>query len=127
MQCGCNCCTLQSDCDMLQLSTNPPVIGGMGVLNALCRYAIAGPSVVTRTGVLQDHVVIVCDERIEAIVPSSQLPAEIDVQRMDGAYLVPGFIDLHVHGAAGRSYNEGTEEAITEIGTTILKAGVTKA
>lgn len=99
----------------------------MGVLNALCRYAIAGPSVVTRTGVLQDHVVIVCDERIEAIVPSSQLPAEMDVQRMDGAYLVPGFIDLHVHGAAGRAYNEGTEEAITAIGTTLLQAGVTTA
>jgi N-acetylglucosamine-6-phosphate deacetylase len=46
-----------------------------------------------------------------------------------GGWLSPGFIDLHVHGAVGRDFMEGTVDAFTEIlrhhaggGTTTLAA-----
>ncbi len=34
---------------------------------------------------------------------------------LQGSYLAPGFIDLHVHGAVGRDTMEGTTEAFREI------------
>ncbi len=34
---------------------------------------------------------------------------------LDGNFLAPGFIDLHVHGARGRDTMEGSAEAIAEI------------
>src|ERR1041385_2829180 len=34
---------------------------------------------------------------------------------LDGNYLAPGFIDLHVHGALGRDTMEASEEAVRRI------------
>ena len=36
----------------------------------------------------------------------------------EGQYLSPGFVDMHVHGAAGFDFFDGTEEAIL----TVLRA-----
>ncbi|HEY5035536.1 MAG TPA: amidohydrolase family protein, partial [Chthoniobacterales bacterium] len=38
-----------------------------------------------------------------------------EVVDLDGNFLAPGFIDLHVHGAVGRDTMEGTVEAFREI------------
>src|SRR6266566_4688543 len=38
-----------------------------------------------------------------------------DVVDLDGNYLAPGFIDLHVHGALGRDTMEASEEAFQAI------------
>ncbi len=47
---------------------------------------------------------------------------EIDVH---GAYVVPGFIDVHIHGYDGVDTMEGTTEAIETIAKGIAKNGVT--
>lgn len=44
---------------------------------------------------------------------------------MRGYTLVPGFIDIHVHGGMGRSVMEGTEDALTTVGSHLLSHGVT--
>ncbi|MEY3021679.1 MAG: hypothetical protein RIS86_877, partial [Planctomycetota bacterium] len=48
---------------------------------------------------------------IEALLPERDLPA--DAQRVDvaGAFVAPGLIDVHTHGALGRSYLDGDDEA----------------
>lgn len=43
----------------------------------------------------------------------------------DGYTIVPGFIDIHIHGSVGRDTCEGTKEAITEMGEYLLQNGVT--
>lgn len=48
------------------------------------------------------------DGRIHAIHPRSRT-AHIDAE--DG-YIVPGYIDIHVHGGAGADYMDGTPQAI---------------
>lgn len=40
-------------------------------------------------------------------------------------YVVPGFIDVHIHGAAGFDTMDATEEALTQIAQTLPRYGVT--
>jgi N-acetylglucosamine-6-phosphate deacetylase len=49
--------------------------------------------------------------KIEAVRPAAPVPP--DVRRIDAAGLVavPGFIDLHVHGARGADFMDATEDA----------------
>lgn len=49
---------------------------------------------------------------------------EGDVAAKD-CLLVPGFIDIHVHGGAGYSVMDGTRESIRAIGRHLVKHGVT--
>lgn len=43
----------------------------------------------------------------------------------EGLYLSPGFIDVHIHGAAGRDTMEGTVEAISGMARAMAKHGTT--
>src|SRR5438105_10537043 len=56
----------------------------------------------------------VADGRISEI-RSNLSGRDEDVVRLEGNYLAPGFIDLHVHGAVGHDTMEGTEEAFRAI------------
>ncbi|MGC3955451.1 MAG: amidohydrolase family protein [Propionicimonas sp.] len=91
------------------------------------RTAIVGADVVTPDAVLEQHAVIVEQDAILAVVPIAELPQTLPRHQLDGGYLTPGLIDIHVHGAAGRGFNEATEEAFAEVGRTLLAAGVTTA
>ena len=53
-------------------------------------------------------------ERIEAFEPAP----------VEGPYILPGFIDLHVHGGAGREAMEG-EEAVRTLARFHLAHGTT--
>lgn len=44
---------------------------------------------------------------------------------MPDALLVPGFIDIHIHGGAGRYLMEGTEDALEAVAVHLAKHGVT--
>ncbi|HET6987672.1 MAG TPA: amidohydrolase family protein [Kribbella sp.] len=87
--------------------------------------ALVGPRVVLEDAVLEDHAVLVRDGRIEAIVPSSQVPADAVRRNLGDGILAPGLIDIHTHGAGGHSFNEGTEAASRSAMSALLAAGVT--
>ncbi len=58
---------------------------------------------------------IACEEgRITEIGPTGTLSAGESID-LDGNYLVPGFIDLHLHGAVGRDTMEATPDAFRAI------------
>jgi N-acetylglucosamine-6-phosphate deacetylase len=70
---------------------------------------------------------------IRRIGPSESASAG-DIIDLEGSYLSPGFIDLHVHGAVGRDTMEGSKEAFAAIcdyhatgGTTSLLLTTTTA
>jgi len=48
-----------------------------------------------------------------------------DVLDAQGGWILPGFIDLHTHGAAGASAMEGSEEALRAFAEAKLREGVT--
>lgn len=56
----------------------------------------------------------VADGKIAEIRPEIRVNGE-EVIDLAGNFLVPGFIDLHVHGAVGRDTMEGTAEAFRAI------------
>ena len=67
--------------------------------------------ILTPSGWLRDGSVLVDGNRIEAVL-NTDLPIE-GAERIDakGCYVVPGGIEMHIHGGGGRDFMEGTEEA----------------
>ena len=61
---------------------------------------------------LRDGEVVTRDDRIERVGPaggrSATRSTEVD---LDGGYLLPGFVDLHVHGGDGADFMDGTADA----------------
>lgn len=57
--------------------------------------------------------------------PESLFAGGADVVDADGQWLVPGFVDVHVHGADGAEVMDGTAEAIARIGRFHAKHGTT--
>jgi N-acetylglucosamine-6-phosphate deacetylase len=82
--------------------------------------------ILTPTGAIDGALRIAGNGRIEA-VEGTPVPAE-SVREGGGRFIVPGFIDLHVHGGAGRDIMEGGDAALqvarkhAEHGTTALLA-----
>ncbi len=50
-----------------------------------------------------------------------------DCEEIDagGKTVIPGYIDIHIHGAVGRDFNEGTEEAFDAISGFVASHGTT--
>jgi len=63
-------------------------------------------------------------ERIETEAPLS-IPS--DYERIDGKgqWLIPGMIDVHIHGANGFDMMDGTEESIQEVSRACARTGCT--
>ncbi|TVL88986.1 N-acetylglucosamine-6-phosphate deacetylase [Streptomyces sp. SAJ15] len=90
------------------------------------RTVLAGARVVLPTGVVDNGRVTVEGSRIVAAQAEDARPegaragAEptADTHDLSGHWLVPGFVDMHVHGGGGASFSAGTaDEALTAIGT----------
>ncbi|MFZ1996906.1 MAG: N-acetylglucosamine-6-phosphate deacetylase [Solirubrobacteraceae bacterium] len=69
---------------------------------------LAGGRVVTPEGVLTDAWVHVNGDTI-ASVDASQPAVDAPVFDLEGAWLLPGFIDLHMHGGGGHSVADSRE------------------
>lgn len=70
---------------------------------------LCGASVVTPTGVLTHGWVAVSGAVITAVGTGPPPPGQPRV-RLDGGWLLPGFIDLHVHGGGGFDFAAGPAE-----------------
>ena len=83
---------------------------------------IINGKIVTPEGVLEGKT-LVMGERIEEIADSPREGLEtVDAL---GGYVLPGLIDLHIHGYAGKDAVDGTDEAIVGMAEGVLKNGVT--
>ena len=59
--------------------------------------------VVTPTGVISDGLVAVAGDRIAEVRPAA--PGQVAARRAH--WVLPGFVDIHVHGGAGASFTSG--------------------
>ncbi|MCQ2334581.1 MAG: N-acetylglucosamine-6-phosphate deacetylase [Paludibacteraceae bacterium] len=86
---------------------------------------IFGGRILTPSGWLTGGSVIVEGSKIFA-VETTELPI-VDAERINvrGADIVPGGIDLHVHGGGGRDFMEGTREAFEVAAQAHLQYGTT--
>ena len=67
--------------------------------------------------------VLIENGKIKEINPTT--PYEGETIDANGLYLSPGFIDVHIHGAAGYDTMDGTFKSINEIAKAIAKHGTT--
>src|SRR5580765_5373222 len=86
-----------------------------------------GGAIVLEDRLLSDGCVRTIGERIDAVETSSfrsDRSSEMVVD-LEKGYLVPGFVDLHVHGGASADFMDGDEEAFQTICRAHLRHGTT--
>lgn len=79
--------------------------------------------------ILKDRIVegkaLAYDEKISGVVSVDSIPAGAEVIDAKGAYVAPGFIDIHIHGYMGEDSSDGKAEGIRKMSEGIVKNGVT--
>lgn len=89
---------------------------------------IENAKVVLEHGILWDGVILADSNRISAVGMREDITIPKDAQRIDaeGAYVGPGFVDIHVHGGNGHMFYAEPEEAaayfLSHGETTVLPA-----
>jgi N-acetylglucosamine-6-phosphate deacetylase len=89
--------------------------------------AVHAARILTPLEEIRDAVVVVEDGRITAVGHRDelQLPSGATEYAAPGMTLVPGFVDLHIHGAGGHDVMEATPEAMAAVATAAARAGTT--
>ncbi len=88
-------------------------------------FLFTNGSVVLPDRILNSGCVLTQDQTIQAVQdshPKLEASETIDLQ---GGYLVPGFIDLHVHGGAGADFMDGTEDSFRKVCQAHCRHGTT--
>ncbi len=80
--------------------------------------------IILKDGIVEG-VALVISDKIEALVPECDIPADAEVIDCGGGYITPGFIDLHIHGYLGRDVCDANTQSIKTIATGLLENGVT--
>ena len=88
------------------------------------RGQIIHANIVLPDGILSDGVCGYCDGIIDYIGREPQTDVEITVDAK-GAWLLPGFIDIHCHGGNGLDFMDATPDEMTEIAKFHLRHGTT--
>ncbi len=85
---------------------------------------VRADQVVTPRGVIADGAVRCVGGRIDVVDERRLVSGEGVAEVVEGAVLMPGFIDLHAHGFAGFGFGTGPEDA-REASRLVARAGVT--
>lgn len=85
--------------------------------------AIINAAVVLEDGILEGAAVVF-DEKIRQILPGGA-PDSCEIIDAGGKYLLPGLIDMHIHGYCGHETTEASAQAQREMAAALLKDGVT--
>ncbi|MGO1042332.1 N-acetylglucosamine-6-phosphate deacetylase [Clostridioides difficile] len=78
--------------------------------------------IVLKNQILENKV-LVFDEKIIDI--ADEIPKDCEVIDVDGKYISPGLIDIHIHGNMGKDTMDSTDESIETISKSIMRHGVT--
>ena len=76
---------------------------------------------------ISDAIVVIQGSKISAVGQRGKvdLPRGVREINAGGKIIVPGFVDVHIHGAGGRDVMEGTREALEIITATVATHGTT--
>jgi N-acetylglucosamine-6-phosphate deacetylase len=89
--------------------------------------AILAGSIFTPSEEIAPGVILVDGHRITEVgtKDSVKIPAGSTVIDHSDRTITPGFVDMHIHGAAGHDFMEATPEAISTIGAFLARHGTT--
>src|SRR5206468_6662642 len=76
---------------------------------------------------IPDAAILIRDGVIESIGPRSEMSVPAGANEVSGTEYtaIPGFIDVHIHGAGGRDVMEATDDAMIGVAKTIARHGTT--
>lgn len=74
---------------------------------------------------LAENSVLLYDEKIIGVVPEAELPAAAEVIDARGGYVIPGLVDMHIHGYLGEDASDGSYDGLRIMAEGIAKNGVT--
>jgi len=79
--------------------------------------------------IVDKHIVegksLLFGKKIISITEEEDLPEGIEIIDAQGAYVSPGFIDIHIHGSGGADVMDATPEALQTISSSLLQTGTT--
>ena len=82
--------------------------------------------IISPSGIIENGCVTLADGRIVDVSAGlHEAPEGVEVIDAAGAYVAPGFIDLHTHGAGGCDFMDGTVEAYLTAARTHAQHGTT--
>lgn len=76
---------------------------------------------------LRDRIILIQDDRITAIGHRDEIQVPADARDLlaRDTIVVPGFVDIHIHGAGGHDVMEATPEALSTITERVARRGTT--
>jgi len=79
------------------------------------------------TTVIKKGTLIAADGKVEALLPAGTDTAGLTGRRIDGSglNLLPGFIDVHVHGGYGHEFMDASQANLEQFSTRTLAEGCT--
>lgn len=89
---------------------------------------ITNGTVVLPHTLLADGAIVIAGEHIAWVGPAAALPTVPDGSKIldvQGAYICPGFVDIHVHGGGGADTMDNTHEAMRKIAQCHAAGGTT--
>lgn len=91
------------------------------------RTAIICARALTPLEEIRDAAIVIDGPRIAAIGPRDSVTIPADAKRVElrDATAIPGFVDVHVHGAGGHDVMEASAEALEAIAETLARSGTT--
>ncbi len=69
--------------------------------------------------------VLLYDERVIGIVDPGETPEGVETLDAKGNYVIPGLVDMHIHGYMGEDASDGSFEGLKTMARGVAKNGVT--
>src|SRR6476620_7822326 len=81
----------------------------------------------TPTAEIPDAGILIREGVIEAIGPRRGMSTPSGAREVNATHLtaIPGFVDVHIHGAGGHDVMEGTPEAMCAVASMVARHGTT--
>ena len=86
-------------------------------------HAIINGRIVMPDGIAQGALLY--DEKILGIAAPAEIPAGAEIIDAEGRYVIPGLIDMHIHGYLGEDASDGSFDGIRIMAEGVAKNGVT--
>lgn len=58
-------------------------------------------------------------------VSRGDAPADAECSDLEGAYVLPGIVDIHIHGAVGADFSDGDKDGLIRMAQFLLRRGIT--
>lgn len=94
----------------------------------LNRAIFSGMQILFEEAWLSDHAVVVEGSVIKGIIPESMIAHHLPAKHYEYPkeyYLIPGLIDLHIHGTHGHDVMDGNVDALHKMSKALAADGVT--